>query len=332
MLEKPDLPDQLIISRLQDEYGLHVTRVNFLPIGADVNTVVFRIDANDGTAYFLKLRKGPFAEITVSLPALLKSQGIHTIIAPLPTRSQQLWTSLEHYKMVLYPFIEGQNAYEAAPSERQWLEFGATLKALHAVRLPTALSVQIPHETYSPAWQEQVKFFQAQVEVTRYPDPAAKKVAALMKAKRAEIDRLVARAGQLGQELSERNPEQVLCHSDMHAGNLHLAAQDALYIVDWDAPIFAPKELDLAMVGGSSIWNSAREEGLFYRGYGQVEIDTRALAYYRCERAILDIAEYGKQLLQSDEGNEDREQSYQYFASSFLAGHEIELALRTEIV
>jgi len=31
MLEKPDIQERLIISRLQDEYGLHITQVTFLP-------------------------------------------------------------------------------------------------------------------------------------------------------------------------------------------------------------------------------------------------------------------------------------------------------------
>jgi len=99
--------------------------------------------------------------------------------------------------------------------------------------------------------------------------------------------------------------------------------------VDWDAPIFSPKEHDLAMVGGSFVWSRPREEALFYQGYGQVEIDLTVLEYYRCERIVLDIAAYCEQLFLSDEGGEDREQGYQYFTSNFLPNHEIDLALNT---
>lgn len=34
MLEKPALKDEIIISRLQEEYGLHVAQLTFLPLGA----------------------------------------------------------------------------------------------------------------------------------------------------------------------------------------------------------------------------------------------------------------------------------------------------------
>ncbi len=36
MLEKPSLPDELIISRLQEEYGFRVAKLTFLPIGAEL--------------------------------------------------------------------------------------------------------------------------------------------------------------------------------------------------------------------------------------------------------------------------------------------------------
>ena len=42
MLEKPDLEDQLILSRLEDGYGLQASRLTFLPLGADVNIAVYR--------------------------------------------------------------------------------------------------------------------------------------------------------------------------------------------------------------------------------------------------------------------------------------------------
>jgi spectinomycin phosphotransferase len=330
MLEKPVLADHSILSSVQDVYGLQVARVTFLPLGADVNTAVYRVDSMDKTAYFLKLRKGNFAEITVTLPLFLKAQGIQAILAPLKTRDRQFWTELDAYKVVLYPFVEGKNGYEAALSDSQWVDFGAALKAIHSTLLPPELARLIQPETYSPHYRELVKVFQAQAEKTTFDDPTAAKLAEFMRSRRSEIDALIAHADQLGRNLQARSPHLVLCHSDIHAGNLLLGAKDALYIVDWDNPIFAPKELDLAMVGGSTIWNSARQEALFYQGYGQVKIDPAALAYYHYERIILDIAEFCKQLFLTTGGGVDREQSYQYFTSNFLPNHEVEIAFKTD--
>ena len=68
MLEKPDLQDEKIIACLQHDYGLAITQVTFLPIGADPNTAVYRAVTADETAYFAKLRRGAFDETSVTLP------------------------------------------------------------------------------------------------------------------------------------------------------------------------------------------------------------------------------------------------------------------------
>ena len=330
MLEKPDLEDQQILSRLEDEYGLQVSRLTFLPLGADVNTAVYRLETEDASTFFLKLRTGDFDEITVAVPQFLKEQGIRAIIAPLATKSHQRYASLGAIKLILYPFIEGQNGYEVSLTDRQWLDFGAALKGIHAAEAPPQLAALIPRETYSPRGRELVKTFQAQVETTAFSDLTAAKLASFMRKKRDEIDHLVARAEALAITLQARSLELVLCHSDIHPGNLLLGANDALYIVDWDNPLFAPKERDLSLVGGCSAWSSARGEALFYQGYGEAEVDRMALAYYRYERIIQDIAAFCQELLLTNEGGEDREQGFRYFTSSFLPDHEVELAIQAD--
>src|SRR5688500_9997598 len=127
MLEKPDIKDELIISQLQEEYGLHVAELTFLPLGADMGTAVYRVVADDGTAYFLKLRKG-FDEITVTVPLFLKSQGIQEIIAPFETKSNKGWADFGEYKMILYPFIEGKDGFEMELSDHLSRNLGTALK------------------------------------------------------------------------------------------------------------------------------------------------------------------------------------------------------------
>ena len=88
MLEKPDLQDELIIFHLQDEYGLHIAQMDFLPIGADLRTAVYRVVADDGKACFLKLRRN-FKEIVVHVPIFFRDNGIQEIIVQLETKSKQ---------------------------------------------------------------------------------------------------------------------------------------------------------------------------------------------------------------------------------------------------
>jgi spectinomycin phosphotransferase len=130
---------------------------------------------------------------------------------------------------------------------------------------------------------------------------------------------------------SEGFTAYVLCHSDIHAGNVLIGANGSFHIVDWDDPILAPKERDLMYVGAGigGIWNEAREEALFYGGYGRMDIDPIALAYYRHERIVEDIAIFCRQIFLSQDGGADREQALEHMRSNFLPGHTIDMARRS---
>jgi spectinomycin phosphotransferase len=330
MLEKPAIPDEAIISRLQEEYGLRVDALTFLPIGADTGTVVYRVFTREGTTYFLKLRK-VFTEIVVIVPLFLKSQGIQEIMIPFETKTKSYWADFGEYKIILYPFIEGKNSFNMELSDQHKRRLGRILKAIHSVQVPPELERLIPKETFSPQWRESLKSLQAQVAEKSFPDPAAAKLAGFMKSRQNEISRLIERTEEFAAKLQSKPLEMALCHTDIHRANMLVSGNDEFYIVDWDAPLLAPKERDLMFIGGGIdyIWKSKRDEALFYEGYGETRIDFAVMAYYRYERVIEDLVAYGEQLLLTDEGGADRERGYERFTGNFEPGETIEIADNT---
>ncbi len=333
MLEKPLLDDTKIIDCLREAYGLPISQVAFLPLGADQNTAVYRAVAEDGKSYFLKLRSGVFDAISVELPKFLSDKGVSTIIAPLSTRTGQLWADLAPFKTILYPFVEGRNGYEVALTDRQWVDFGKALKSLHTAQVPPALVQRIRRETYSPRWREIVKESMGQLDHGVMDEPVSVQLAAFLKPRRREVLDLVERARRCAQALQPRPSEFILCHSDLHAGNILVDGSGAFYIVDWDDPILAPKERDLMAIGGAQgfIGRTAQEEiRLFYRGYGQTQINPTALAYYRFERIVQDIAIFCEQILATTAGGDDRQQALHYLKSHFLPNGPIEMAYQAE--
>lgn len=331
MLTKPNIPDELIISRLQEEYDLYVASLTFLPLGADMGSAVYRVVEDDGTAYFLKLRKG-FEEIVVTIPLFLKSHDIQEIISPFETKSKQGWADFGEYKMILYPFIEGKNGFEMELSDRHKRRLGSALKSIHSTQVPPELKRLIPKEAFSPQWPEMVKLFQEQAEVISFQDPIAAKLATFIRSRRSEISRLIERAEELASELQSKPLELVLCHTDIHGANMLITGNNNLYIVDWDAPLLAPKERDLMFIGGGidDIWKTERDEAVFYEGYGRTKIDFTVMAYYRYERVIEDLAAYAEQLLLTDEGGADREEAYERFTGNFEPGQTIDIAKKTD--
>ena len=100
--------------------------------------------------------------------------------------------------------------------------------------------------------------------------------------------------------------------------------------MDWDTVLFAPKERDL-MFFGSGIGGRQQPEqaAAFYAGYGPGNIDTAALAYYRCERIVQDIAVYCRELLLSAAGGADRAEGLRQLAGQFAPGGVVTIALAT---
>jgi spectinomycin phosphotransferase len=331
MLEKPDIPDELIISRLQQEYDLAVTELTFLPLGVDENTAVYRVLTKTGAAYFLKLRKN-FDEIIVRVPLLLQEQGIQAILVPFAARSGQRWADFDDYKILLYPFIAGKDSFGVELSDRHKRIFGAALKSIHTTQVPAELKGLIPKENYSPHWRELLKSFQTQVENNTFTEPTAAELAGFMRSRRDEIRRLLERTEELADGSRAKSREFVLCHTDVHGANILLSESGELYIVDWDNPLLAPKERDLMFIGSGvdGLWKSKREEAIFYQAYGETEIDLTTLAYYRYARIIEDLAVICQQLFLTDAGGADREQAYQYFTSNFAAGNTLDVAKDTD--
>lgn len=333
MLERPNFPDESIIACLQVIYGLQVAHIAFLPLGGDLNTAVYRVTTQNQSEYFCKLRRGVFNEATVTLPKFLWEQGVTQIIPPLATQTGRLWVVLGEFNLILYPFVEGTEGYEVELTERRWADFGLALKQIHTLIIPPSIASHIPHENYSSEWREKCQNIFQRLHVEMFTDTLILEMLGVLQEKREMILKAVERAEQLAQAMAARPREFVLCHCDLHPGNLFIDPQGSLFIVDWDEPLLAPKERDLMFIGGGQGFKpyiAEQEERLFYQGYGHSTLDTLALAYYRYERGITDISVECERVLSPTLSQQDRKQALEILKLYLLPGGTLEMAQRTE--
>lgn len=333
MLQKPDLPEESIASCVCDEYAMNVTAMAFLALGADADTAVYRVTVDDDAAYFLKLRRrDAFAESTIEVPQFLHEQGIAPVIVPVATTAGQLWTPLDEFAAILSPFIEGHDGFDQPLSDGQWVELGSTLRRIHSALVPPATGGHIPHEEYSSRWRDRVRELQHWATQTAVTDPGTTPLVEFLRTRHEIISDLVERAERLGAVLRKKRPASVLCHGDLHAFNVLIIGDGRLYIVDWDTTNFAPKERDLMFVGGGigGVWNVDREVELFYRGYGTTRVDPSALAYYRYERIVEDIAVGCDEFLLGTTGDTARAQALTLLQSQFATNGVVETAYRSD--
>jgi spectinomycin phosphotransferase len=322
MLQKPDLADERLIERVQEEYGLRFAQVMFLELGGDLGTAVYRAITDGGTAYFCKLRRGT-DDTAAQVASFLHGQGVAQIIPPLTTVSAQPSTGLDGFTLTLYPFVEGMSGYDVELSAHQWADFGTALQRIHAVVPPPALTRRLAKEQYSTEWRSRCAIVMTRIDSTPFDDPLSVELQGLLRTKRDMIWRAVRRATGLGRFLASTTVKLVLCHSDIHPGNLLIADDGTLFIVDWDYPMLAPKERDLMFIGGGQGFKpyvADNERQLFFPSYGDVELDPTLLTYYRYERGLTDVTVESERVLSTSLAERERSQSLEILQLYFLPG------------
>jgi spectinomycin phosphotransferase len=329
MIEKPDIRDEIIIVALNENYSVQISRIEFLPIGNDATAFSYRVEARDGNSYFLKLKTNFSNLAALLVPRFLKDHEVEQVVAPIPTRTDKLVEEIDGFALILYPFISGNEAMKVGMSDEQWTEFGSVLKAIHRTRLPSEVSRFVRREDFIPKWSRLALEMQKQVDAGHFTDPYQKELAGFWKDKKETIQAVIERSELIGQNLQRADLEFVLCHADIHTANILVTPDRELFIVDWDDTLFAPKERDLMHVLEENSIHT-REEQMFFAGYGNVEINQLALAYYRYEWCVQEIGDFGNRVfLTKDMSESTKQESVEGFMELFSEGDVIEAALNT---
>lgn len=324
------LSPQNILECMNTYYGIRANQLTLVLGGADLNATTYKADAGH-SSYFVKAICGPYNEIGLAILELLSVTGIEQVIPPLKTNQGRVLHNIGNFSLIVFPFVDGKNGFDCSLSDLQWRSLGKALRRIHELEIPPELQSLIRREDYSPQWRKTVRSLYSQSRDELSADEIALKTAQFFMDRKTTILGLLDQAERLCQEAQRASVPSVLCHSDIHAGNILMSRNKEIYIVDWDNPILAPKERDLMFIGGgvAGVWNQPHEEELFFSGYGHVEVNTTILAYYRHERIIEDIGVYVQELAFGKSGNPGRELMFKHFTSMFEPGNVVEIAFKT---
>lgn len=321
-----------IINCLSTYYSIGVTALVLLPLGADPNASIYKIQSCDEKTYFIKLKRGYFHDTNIEVLELLETAEIQHLISPIKTVTGTKIQQVDDFTLIVYPFVEGQDGFSRSLTDEQWIALGRALKQAHEIHVPTFLKTRIRREEFSPKWRDIVRSLYSNSEAVSINDEIALNLWEFLQENKSIIQQLVDRSEQLSQKASSHPLKFVLCHSDLHGGNVLIDGTKALYIIDWDDSILAPKERDLMFMGGGvgNVWNKPHEEKLFYQGYGQTDVNWTLISYYRYERIVEDIAVYSQELLLKPMQDNNRIEMYKQFMSMFEPRGVVDIAFETE--
>jgi spectinomycin phosphotransferase len=254
------------------------------------------------------------------VPRLLRERGLGQAVAPVPTLDGQPWWAADGLQLGVYPYIDGTSAWRRGLTDGQWVGYGAFLGTLHRVDLPAELADRLPTETFVCAAIPETAALDERLGGGGFTDPWQRELAEQWHRRRDEIVELADRTGRLGALAQTQPLPAVLCHADIHLGNVLVDRAGALFVVDWDAPMLAPAEKDLVLVlSGMHGETAATAEqlALFWRGYGPHEVNPVALEFYRCARRLEDITAFAADVLRDGAGEATRRDDLSWFLMQF---------------
>ena len=304
MREEPRIAREQLRACLQEHYGLIPATIDFLPIGRDINAGVFRVVSEKGAQYLLKVKSGEFYPASCIVPRYLSDQGIESVVAALQTKTKGFWARAGAWTVLVYPYLEGATGWTAM-SEDHWRTTGAIFRRIHEVALPPAGFDGGRTETFDPSgYARSIENIETRLARSggggRKPEQALRRAWAKH---RSTIYALLTSLDKLAGLLRSQTRPHVICHADLHPGNLLRDRTGQVFVVDWDDVMLAPRERDFIFVGEPA--NASSQYGSpFFQGYGETEIDWALLTYYRYERVIQDLIEDAGQVIFRDDLSE----------------------------
>ena len=328
MREKLGIAVEQLRVCLQEQYDLIPVTLDFLPLGLDTRAALYRVVSEHGTPSLLKVTSRPLYKPQCLVPRYLSDQGIASVVAPLPTKRHTLWTRVEDWTVIVYPFLDGDTSWTGM-TDKNWKDTGTVFKRIHQVILPPEGFESLRKETFDPTeYARWVRAFETQHARSEGGSVSERALRSSWIAHQPTIHTAVTSLEKLAGVLQERSGPHVICHADLHPGNLLRDRADQVFVIDWDEVMLAPKERDFLFVGEPQTDGSAQQNTPpFFQGYGQTEIDWIALTYYRFERVVQDLIECAQEVFFRDDlGEESKANAVQLFHDILAEGGEIDAA------
>lgn len=285
---------------VQQDFGVEIATLTAVEHGADEASLLWRGVGAGGALYAVKLSGGGTpAGLMVS--AHLAEHGVAGVLHPLIGRHGRPWSDRERRRLSVVPWVSGPRALEGEMSPAHWRSYGALLAKVHATAVTDALATSLPREDHT---HDQVasaaRTLDSSLRLTAEDPAAGRTVDGLVRALAQEwsaagnrVSTLLDQADRLGRDLQPGKSSSVVCHGDPHLGNVLIGPDERVWLIDWDDAVLAPCERDLMFILGGVLAFAPvtrQQQSWFFEGYGTTNIDPIRLAYYRCARALEDLA------------------------------------------
>lgn len=301
MITEPLISQDVLHDWLVETYPLEPPVIlEFMPEGEC--SWNYRVTASDGTRYVLKLsRPGNCGTPSMNDHTIRTVQALYyefgiTQMTPPPLRGStgQYINTLRDCTAVLIKYIEGTPAYQTPLDDQRQRQLGALIGRIHRSKLhPRERPMTEDFWPDLPGLLRRI--LDEAISPTRRYAPYHLKVLRIIQTILPRIEARLAEFLHLQKLLRDDiglQDEFVVCHGDPSGGNVILTPDDSIALIDWDAPLFAPRERDLFFVRHQP----AVMEG-YHKVVGEVMLRPDVLRFYQLQWDLGEIVDYGTRIL-----------------------------------
>ncbi len=295
--------DALLLKRvIQEKFGINVISLTLVPKWETARACI--VESSDHAHFFLKIYSDDSIPDSAFRFAhdLYAKAGITTITHPLATINGQMRIQLGGFHIALFDLISGTTAEQHKLTERQLERLGELLARIHQSK--TMIGEYSVRERFEILFRDRlVAIFNDMSKISGNSAKYKTQLKFFLEPHRQKFMEELETLGELQRGVRRKNLEFVNCHGEPSPGNVLSSNSGEVYLLDWDDPIFAPKEKDLLFFK-DSIEPVMKGYGLFSK---DDNIDQDVMEFYGHMWNLGEIADYGGKILlenHSDEQNQ----------------------------
>jgi spectinomycin phosphotransferase len=312
MAKEPIIGSQETLETIHGVYGIDLENLRFAFSGWGGDC--FTAESVGGEPYFLKLYDpvhyqgvAPLSmDFYLPLMHQLHTKGILTHIPhPVPSLQGDFFTEIGSQVLVITNYIQGKQVGFGRLPEPVLATLSEMVGILH--KSSSQLNFEHPFiERFKTPFVPHL--LKAMGALENHPPTDCKGIQRLKEVIHHQKDHLhyyLEKLRKLQNQVKSSENPMVVCHTDLHGGNLMLDDQGTLYLLDWENAMIAPREQDMIFfTKNRQVWQTFWQ--IYRVQFDQVSINADMLRFYHYRRGLEDVAGFVFRIMAGD-GTDERD-------------------------
>lgn len=292
MLTESKIDKSVLKTVILKKLGIRIINFTLVPRWEAVRAYI--VEGSDHEKFFLKMYRDnsvPDSAFRFSYDLFAKA-GIWNIAHPIPSSNGQIHLQIGDFHIALFNLISGKTAEEQKLTNGQLERLGQLLARIHQSK--TIIGEYSLRENFEIPFKDViVAIFNEMSKITGNSTKFENRLKFFLEPYRRRFLRELETLEELQRRVRALSLEFVNCHGEPSPGNVMSSDDGEIHLIDWDEPIFAPKEKDLLffkdhlqpVMKGYSVYSQDKA------------INQDLIEFYGHKWNLGEIADYGSRIL-----------------------------------